>query len=230
VDPAVVGGTVTRRVALFDLDGTLSESEPGIVGCLATALAAVGVSVPPVEVLRLAIGPPFETALPDIGVPVAAVPTVIAAYRERYEAGGLFETRLYDGIIEMLDALDAFGVALALATSKPQRTAERVLAHLGLSDRFRAVAGATYDASRRTKGAVIGHALGALGVGAGPHVVMVGDRHHDIDGAREHGIDTIAVGWGYGDADEHRAADAWARAEHPAEVVALVTASPAAPR
>ena len=123
---------------------------------------------------------------------------------------GLFETRLYDGVPEMLDALRASGVVLAVATSKPQDTAERVLDHLGLAPHFTVVAGATYDGTRRTKADVIGHALERLGVAAGPAVVMIGDRHHDIEGAAAYGIDTIAVAWGYGSADEHRDAGAWA--------------------
>jgi phosphoglycolate phosphatase len=212
-----------RDVALFDLDGTLSESEPGIVGSLVTALGTVGVAVPTAEVLRLAIGPPFDTGLVDIGVPAEHVPAVIAAYRDVYEVSGLFDTGLYDGVPEMLAALRASGVTLAVATSKPQPTAERVLDHLGLAAHFTVVAGATYDGTRRTKADVIGHALERLGIEAGPAVVMVGDRHHDIEGAAAHGIDTIAVAWGYGSANEHRDAGAWARAERPDDVVALVT-------
>ncbi len=220
---------MTREVVLFDLDGTLSESEPGIVGSLAAALRAAGVAVPAPEVLRLAIGPPFDTGLPDIGVPAAQVPGVIRAYRERYEATGLFETRLYDGIEAMLDALDDAGMTLAVATSKPQRSAERVLDFLGLGGRFEAVAGAADDPIRRTKAAVIAHVLDQLGIAGGPAVVMVGDRHHDIEGARANGIDTVAVAWGYGTPDEHRAAGAWALAEHPGDVVQLVTHFPVSP-
>ena len=220
---------MTRDVALFDLDGTLSESEPGIVGSLVMALGTVGVAVPAPEVLRLAIGPPFDTGLVDIGVPTEHVPAVIAAYRDVYEVSGLFETRLYDGVPEMLDELRASGVILAVATSKPQDTADRVLDHLGLAPYFTVVAGATYDGTRRTKADVIGHALERLGVEAGPAVVMIGDRHHDIEGAAAYGIDTIAVAWGYGSADEHRDAGAWARAERPDDVVGLVTRFPASP-
>ena len=184
---------MTRDVALFDLDGTLSESEPGIVGSLVMALGTVGVAVPAPEVLRLAIGPPFDTGLVDIGVPTEHVPAVIAAYRDVYEVSGLFETRLYDGVPEMLDALRASGVILAVATSKPQDTADRVLDHLGLAPYFTFVAGATYDGTRRTKADVIGHALERLDVAGGPAVVMIGDRHHDIEGAAAYGIDTIAT-------------------------------------
>jgi phosphoglycolate phosphatase len=121
---------------LFDLDGTLTDSAPGIVGTLRHALAAEGVEVPAEEVLLQAIGPPFEHGLPDIGVPADLVHAVIFRYRERYEDVGLFENRLYDGIVELLEALAAVGIVLAVATAKPEPTARRIADHFGLSDRF----------------------------------------------------------------------------------------------
>jgi len=214
------------EVVLVDLDGTLSDSEPGIVGSLIAAMQATGVSVPPREVLRTAIGPPFATGLPAIGVPADKLDAVIAHYRQVYGAGGLFEATCYDGVDEMLDALQAMGLAIALATSKPEDYAGRILDHLGIADRFDAVAGADLATGRTDKAGVIARALELLGIAAGPHVVMVGDRHHDVDGARAHGIDTIAVAWGYGDSDEHAAAGAWATAATPADVVRLIRGLP----
>lgn len=213
-----------RQVVLLDLDGTLSESEPGIVGSLRIALTSLGLPVPPPEVMRHAIGPPFEIGLPEIGVPAEHVPAVISAYRRVYERTGLFETRLYDGIVDMLDALVDAGCSLCVATSKPEISARRVIEFLDLTDYFKVIGGATLDSTRRTKAAVINHVLDQLGLVGGPDIVMVGDRHHDIEGAREHGIDTIAVSWGYGSLAEHQRAGAWAIAEHPADVVRLVAA------
>ncbi len=137
--------------------------------------------------------------------------------------GGLFETRLYDGIVEMLDALTDAGCTLCVATSKPEPSAVRVIEHLDLTGRFKFVGGATFDAGRRTKAEVVGYVLDKLGLVGGPDLVMVGDRHHDIEGAGQFGIDTIAVAWGYGSRAEHEAAGAWAIAETPVDVLRLVT-------
>ncbi len=217
----------TPSHVLFDLDGTLTDSAPGIVGCLRQALAAEGVDLPAEEILLRAIGPPFELGLPDIGVPPERVLAVIAHYREHYEHVGLFENRLYDGVVEMLDALGAAGVFLALATAKPEPTARRIVEHFGLADRFAVLAGATYEGlpGRRTKTEVVAYALDQLGVTGGPDVVMVGDRDHDVLAAREFGLVSIGVRWGYGSVDELTSAGADALAADPAEVIALLLAT-----
>ena len=212
-----------RSHILVDLDGTISDSEPGISSSLRRALALEGLHVPPDDVLRQAIGPPFELGLPLIGVPGDRLWAVIERYRERYEDGGLFETSLYAGVVEMLDELRAHGLVLAIATAKPELTARRVVEHLQLADRFAVLAGATFEPGRRTKAEVIAHALHELGIEAGPHVVMVGDRDHDVHGAQVHGIDSIGVLWGYGSEAELTMAGATAVATTPADVVALLT-------
>ena len=209
-------------MVLLDLDGTLSESAPGILGSLTTALQTLELTVPPYDVMHHAVGPPFEVGLPEIGVPVDRVVEVIAQYRKVYEVTGLFETRLYDGVVDMIDALTDAGCTLAIATSKPEVSAVRVIEHLGLTGRFKLVGGATHDAGRRTKAEVVGYVLDRLGLVGGPEIVMVGDRNHDIEGAGHHGLDTIAVAWGYGSREEHESAGAWAIAQAPADVVHLV--------
>jgi phosphoglycolate phosphatase len=214
-----------RHTVLIDLDGTLSHSEPGILGSLTAAMEANGVDVPPIEVLRTVIGPPFSSGLPEIGVPADKLDAVVAHYRVVYGGGRLFETTLYDGVTAMLDGLREAGLLLAVATSKPQDAAVRILDHLGIADRFVAVAGADLATGTTDKASVIARALGLLGIQAGPGVVMVGDRRHDIEGARHHGLDAIAVAWGYGDAAEHSIAGAWATAATPADVVRMVTAA-----
>ena len=179
--------------------------------------------MPAADVLLRAIGPPFELGLPLIGVPTQRVVAVIEHYRGRYETVGLFENRLYDGVVEMLDALTAAGVVLALATAKPEPSAQRIVDHFALADRFAVVAGATYEPGRRAKAEVIAHALGGLDVRPGPHVAMVGDRDHDVLAAREHGLASIGVAWGYGSPEELTAAGVDVMAAQPADVVALVT-------
>ena len=220
-DPRTV--LIVRSHVLVDLDGTLSDSEPGISSSLRRALALEGLPVPADDVLRQAIGPPFELGLPLIGVPGDRLWAVIERYRERYEDGGLFETTLYDGVVDMLDALRAHGLVLAVATAKPETTARRVVEHLGLADRFAVLAGATFEPGRRTKAEVIAHALRQLDTEAGPHVLMVGDRDHDVHGAQVHGIDSIGVLWGYGGESELTLAGATALASTPADVVELLT-------
>lgn len=214
---------MTQTHVLFDLDGTLSHSEPGILGKLVEALHANDVPVPPVAVLRTVIGPPFAVGLPAIGVPADRLDRVIDHYRREYtDGGGLFDTTCYEGVGEMLDRLAAAGKVLAVATSKPEDSAAMVVEHLGLTDHFAVVAGADTGAGRTDKASVIARALELLGIEPGPRVVMVGDRVHDIDGARHHGIDTIAVAWGYGTPDEHAAAAPFAVADTPKDVVELL--------
>jgi phosphoglycolate phosphatase len=208
---------------LVDLDGTLTDSFPAITGSLKRALRDVGLPVPPDEALRAVVGPPFEIGLPLIGVPSDRLWEVIDRYREHYEGGGLFECALYDGVVEMLDSLLAADLTLALATAKPEATAVRIVEHFGLADRFAVLAGATYEPGRRTKDEVITHALGELGERPGHHVVMLGDRDHDVHGAAVHGIDCIGAVWGYGGEPELRAAGAWALAATPADVPPLAT-------
>jgi phosphoglycolate phosphatase len=219
-----------RQVVLLDLDGTLSESEPGILGSLKQALIRLGIEVACDDVLRSAIGPSWAPGMPDLGVPKERVAELIAAYREVYEVTGLFETALYDGVAEMLDALDDLGCSLCVATSKPERSARRVIEHLGLSERFKVVGGADEDVNRVEKADVIAHVLDQLGLVGGPELVMVGDRRYDVEGAAAHGIDTIGATWGYGTVEELRMAGAWAIAGTPAEVATLIAGQSPASR
>src|SRR5215207_11380237 len=117
---------------LLDLDGTLSDSEPGILRSLQWACEVEGYPVPTEPQVRSVIGPPFELGLPSIGIPDDGLWAVINRYRERYEDVGLFENTLYDGIVDMLDDLASLGLSLSLATAKPERTAVRILEHFGL--------------------------------------------------------------------------------------------------
>lgn len=220
--------TRRRTHALIDLDGTLTDSFPAITGALKCALADVGLPIPADEELRAVVGPPFELGLPLVGVPRARLREVIDRYRVHYEGGWLFRCELFPGVTEMLADLVDAGVTLSLATAKPEPTAVRIVRHFGLDRYFAVLAGATYEPGRRTKDEVITHALHHLGTTAGPHVVMVGDRDHDVHGAGVHGIDCIGVLWGYGGAEELTSAGAVALAATPADVVALVTGRPLA--
>jgi len=124
----------------------------------------------------------------------------IAAYRADYSTRGWAMNRLFDGIPELLSDLRAAGVRLAVATSKAEPTARRILAHFGLDGYFEVIAGASLDGVRAAKADVVAHALAQLEP-LPDRVIMVGDRAHDVEGAAAHGIDTVVVGWGYGRSD-----------------------------
>jgi phosphoglycolate phosphatase len=223
-----MSGPATVTHVLLDLDGTLSDSEPGIRRSLQWACEMEGFPIPTEDQVRSVIGPPFEIGLPSIGIPDDALFRVINTYRERYETIGLFENTLYDGIVAMLDGLAAAGLSLSIATAKPERTAVRIIEHFGLTERFEFIVGATLTQERRAKHQVITHVLELLGLDGGdtemPRVVMVGDRDHDVLGALHNGLPCLGVTWGYGSVEELLTAGAFDLADDPADVVDLVVA------
>lgn len=226
--------TATRTHVLLDLDGTLSDSEPGIMRSLQWACEVEGFPIPTEAQVRSVIGPPFELGLPSIGIPDDALMRVINRYRERYEDVGLFENTLYDGVVEMLDGLAAAGLSLAIATAKPERTALRIIEHFGLTDRFEAIVGATLTPERRAKAQVITHTLEVLRIPPGipdlhEQLIMVGDRDHDVLGAMHNGLSCIGVTWGYGSPEELLVAGAVVLADTPADVVELARRTYRAP-
>jgi len=216
---------------LLDLDGTLSDSSLGIGRSLQHAFSTCGYEPPTDEQVRSVIGPPFEVSFPSLGVPADDIERVVDAYRERYEDVGLFENEVYPGIAEMLDELAAAGFVVSLATAKPQTTAIRIVEYFGFSHHFTVQAGATdaVGVGRRTKAQVITYALAELGLGGdrrnGHHAVMIGDRDHDVEGARHNGIDCIGVTWGFGSSAELDGAGAHSLVDSPAEVAAAVMAT-----
>lgn len=211
---------------LLDLDGTISDSSPGIARSLRHAFSICGYEPPTDEQVRTVIGPPFEVGLPTLGIPVDDIERVVLAYRDRYEDIGLFENTVYPGIAEMLDELVAAGHTLSIATAKPEPTAKRIIEHFGFTDYFAVQAGATIEVGtgRRTKADVINYALISLLLGPSdlPRVVMIGDRDHDVEGAHLNRIDCIGVTWGFGSPDELETAGASALVDTPGEVAAAV--------
>lgn len=184
------------QLVIFDLDGTLTDSAEGIVASFLHALSHVGADVPDGDLVARIVGPPMDDTFRsmELGEHTEAA---IAAFRAEYGTRGWAMNTLFDGIEPLLADLRAAGVRLAVATSKLEATARRVLAHFGLDGYFEVVAGASPDGSRKTKEEVLAHALSQLQ--PRPHrVLMVGDRSHDVHGAAAHGIDTVVVGWGYG--------------------------------
>jgi phosphoglycolate phosphatase len=187
------------QLVIFDLDGTLTDSAQGIVSSFRHALGEIGASVPDGDLASRIVGPPMHHTLSEMGLGERAA-DAIAAYRADYTARGWAMNKLFDGIPALLADLRAAGVRLAVATSKAEPTAVRILAHFGLDEHFEVVAGASVDGSRAAKADVVAHALAQLEP-LPDRVLMVGDRSHDVEGAAEHGINTVVVGWGYGRAD-----------------------------
>jgi len=210
------------RLVLFDLDGTLVDSTPGIWASVRVAAAALGLPAPTSEQLRQMVGPPLQDGFALVlGVPADDVPRAVAAYREHYAAGALLDVTVYDGIAALLARLTADGATLAITTSKPEKFAVRVLEHTGLRRYFASVHGATMDGAVRHKDQVVALALAAHPDGKRP--VLVGDRAHDVLGAAAHGLPCIGAGWGPAPAGELADAGAAVIAPTPAEVVAALS-------
>ena len=205
---------------LFDLDGTLTDSGPGILNCLEYALQDQGIPVPEREEMRKLLGPPLVVTFCDVfGMNEEQASQAIDKYRERYHDVGLFENSVYDGVPELLAELQGAGLRLATATSKPEYSATRILQHFELDQYFDFIGAAALDGSRDSKNLVIAHTLQNTNTHPTSHnIIMIGDRHHDVHGAKEHGIDTIGVLWGYGDRDELDEAGAINIAKNPVEL------------
>jgi phosphoglycolate phosphatase len=194
-------GSAPWSCILFDLDGTITDSAPGITAQLAKTLVFMGLPVPAPAQLLEYVGPPILDSFRDLaGMDDDAQQRALAHYREGYAAGGVFDSSVYDGVPEVLRAIRDAGIPLSLATSKPESQARRVLDHYGLTDLFTEICGASEDEVRSAKADVIEEALRRLRVAGADlaNVVMVGDREHDVRGAAAHGIPTVMVGWGYG--------------------------------
>lgn len=183
---------------LLDLDGTLVDSAPGILGSLRAAFDEVGVDHDPAMIDERLLGPPLYDSLPAI-VGDQATRAVMPVYRRIYtEEGGLARSTPYPGVEDLLRALSGAGVAMALATSKAEPAARKIIADKGWTDLFTAIVGDTRDGTRPTKAAVVAEALRLLGDPRGADLpVMVGDRSYDVVGSRAHGLDCHGAGWGY---------------------------------
>nr|WP_155906647.1 MULTISPECIES: HAD-IA family hydrolase [unclassified Mycolicibacterium] len=186
-------------MVLFDLDGTLTDSAEGIVASFRHALGTIGAEVPGGDLASRVVGPPMHVTLGSMGLGDRA-DDAIAAYRADYTSRGWSMNRMFDGIEDLLADLRAAGVRLAVATSKAEPTAQRIVEHFGIHEHFEVVAGASVDGVRSAKADVVAHALAQLAP-VPDRVLMVGDRSHDVHGAATHGIDTVVVDWGYGAGD-----------------------------
>ena len=184
---------------LFDLDGTLTDSGPGIMHAAAYALKQFGIEESDPQCLRRFIGPPLSDAFPALyGFSYEDTQEAIRQFRLYYRPKGIYENEPYPGIAPCLGQLKAWGKGLAVATSKPQEMAELVLKRFDLWDYFDVVCGASLDESHNRKPGIVSDALRRLGVRDRSQALMVGDRAQDVWGAHENGIACAGVLWGYG--------------------------------
>lgn len=199
---------------LFDLDGTLTDPAEGITKAVEAALNHYGITVADRAALHKFIGPPLDESFPEFyGFDAARTAEATEVFRAYFDRQGWRENIPYPGVEDMLRDLRAAGKRLLVATSKPEVFALRIMEHFGLAGYFDHICGAPMDNQEGAKkAAVIRDALRRAGVEDLSTAVMVGDRRHDIDGARQAGLEAIGVLWGYGDLQELEAA-------HPVQVV-----------
>jgi phosphoglycolate phosphatase len=215
-----------RGNLLFDLDGTLTDPREGIVGSLRYALGELGVPAPSDDELSRWIGPPLHESFRfALGAKRAtSLPRALELYRERFASVGMFENKVYPGIPEALAALGAAGWRLWVVTSKPSVFAAPILEHFALTRYFVGVYGAELSGERSDKGELIAHVLRSEGLLAA-QTAMIGDRKHDIVGARRNGVRALGVLWGYGTRDELAGAGADGVYENVADLVRELTLS-----
>ena len=219
------------KTLLLDLDGTLTDPQPGIVSSLRHALVQLGVEVPGDALLARCIGPPLEetfSRLLDVPRGDPRVTRAITHYRERFDRVGWRENAVLPGIPEFLAAAGARGLRRVVATSKPTVFAQRIARHFGFALELEGIYGAELDGRRTAKHEVIAHALRAEGVRA-QHAVMVGDRRHDVEGAARHGIPTVGVTFGFGTRGELEQAGAAWICDAPDEILSCLEPWPARP-
>lgn len=210
-------------VILFDLDGTLTDSAPGILNSVRYACRKLGLEMPSEATLHKFLGPPlidsFRTLL---GLNDADADRALNAFREYFPVTGLFENEVYDGIPALLADLKAAGKTVLLATSKPEEYAKRIMEHFDLAQHCDFICGATLDETRTDKAEVIAYALETAGITDKTSVVMVGDREHDVIGAKKNGLPCIGAVYGYGSAEELTAAGADTLAETVGELHSIL--------
>lgn len=212
-------------IALFDLDGTVTDSGPGILNSIRYALAKHGLPVPSEDVLRTFIGPPLKEQFQAVcGLTEEESIRMVEAYREYYTDKGIFENSVYEGVPEMLGRLQEAGVRILMATAKPEDFARRIAEHFDFAKYFEFIGGACMDGRRTDKYEVIEYVLASRGISTEErkHTVMIGDRSHDMIGAEKAGLHSLGVLYGYGSREELEEAGAEMTAETPEKVCRLL--------
>lgn len=188
---------------LFDLDGTLTDSAEGILNCVHHALKPFGIKETDPKRLYSFIGPPLADSFKRLyDFDDEKIKTALKLYRDRYQEKGKFENRVYEGVPELLDSLKAAGYRLILATAKPEHFTAQIMEHFDLTRRFDFIYGSNESKNRLNKTHVIRDIKLAHPDLTSQNTIMIGDRNHDVLGAKANGIESIGVLYGFGDRQE----------------------------
>lgn len=201
-----------KKYLLFDLDGTLTDPKRGICTCVQYALEAFGIHEPDLDRLEPFIGPPLKESFMEFyHMEAGQAEAAVEKYRERFREKGIFENKVYRGIPAMLRTLQARGMVLAVASSKPTVFVRRILEHFRIDKYFSVVVGSELDGARTQKDQVVKETLRQMFQGRKverAQVYMIGDRRFDVEGARAAGVESVGVTYGYGGMEELKAAGA----------------------
>ena len=199
---------LNKDILLFDLDGTITDSGEGIINCIKYSAEVLGLKEPDCD-YSVFVGPPlYDTYTEHFGCDHELAWKAIKAYRERFDEIGWKENLVYDGVEQMLKTLKEKGKVLLVATSKPEKAARRILEYFGLAKYFDFIGGADYEGRLATKADVINYVFETMKVTDKSKAIMIGDRYHDVNGAKEIGIECIGITYGYGDREELEGAGA----------------------
>lgn len=207
----------TSRTVFLDLDGTLIDPKPGIIGSVQHALRQMGQEPPAMDALTWAIGPPLRKTFATL-LGEGQAEEAVAHYRSFYSGGAMYDFEVYAGIPETLGHLAGEGYRLIVVTAKPHVFARPIVARLGLETHVAAVYGPELDGTRDNKADLLAHVMQAEGV-APERAMMVGDRQFDILAAVANGVPGIGVTWGYGTQAELEGAGAARLCHTPAELI-----------
>ena len=197
--------TQQYQTILFDLDGTLTDPREGITRSIQYALGKLGIDEPDITRLEHFIGPPLLQAFMQFyGFDEAKAWEAVSFYRERFKVTGLYENRVFDGVMPLLEDLSGQGRQLYVATSKPWVFAREIARHFDFARHFKMIYGSELDGTRTNKVELIAHLISEQGLDPA-QTLMIGDRKHDLIGARRNGLDAAAVGYGFGSLAELQA-------------------------
>lgn len=211
---------------LFDLDGTLTDAAPGITNSVKYALSKFGIHETDDKKFRKFLGPPLISSFMEFyGFSKEKAQKAVEYYREYFVPHGIFENEVYSGIPKLLQKLKADGKTLIIATSKPETFAVQIAEHFEIDSYFDLIAGSNLDNTRSKKAQVIEYALETLGILDRAHAVMIGDREHDIKGAKKTGLRSIGVLYGYASPGELENAGADFTANSPEELYTIISSN-----
>ena len=214
------------KYILFDLDGTLLDSGEGIINGLKYALHLHGIDEQNMAVLKSFVGPPLIAHMMQVyKLPEAKCKEIVVDFRKYYEPKGVFENRIYDGILQLLAELKQMGKKIMVATSKPEFLAHKILAQHDMEKYFDFIGGSVMDLQRTTKAEVLRYVLTENHIEAErfKELIMIGDTKYDIIGAKQFNLTTLAVTYGYGSRQELKAAGADYIVDSPQQILEFLT-------